>query len=759
MATSAVDDLTFKEDMELEELLNIVITATRTPQSLEEAPSVVGVITARDIRRHGYRTVGEALRSVQGIAIINDHVHWNVGVRGLYSAPGSANDILGVMINGQSASFRPTSENSLGHELVPIKAVKRIEIVRGPGAALYGAKGFLAVINVITFGDDAFSQEPPTVSVTVDGYYTASEHNQAMNGGISFSSMSRHDAFQYAIFGTYYYADRSGLAAPGRTDIVQWMMHKQYPDAFADRDGYPSPGWDAGSRQRLLNDSPSKGDLERVGSLYGTASYSLGDTIRVSADSNFQYFDRYGEFQEYSYLTHRTRLAHINGFARLRFTHGQDGDSGFRFKASATAASGRPTGKDQIVDPSSGGFGKRRRFGYTAFDTILEASYAAGHDNIFTLGLDDSCDMEDLLTLEVYNLATGETFPQPDPGEKVFHNVGVYLQWIWSPVDYLRFTFGSRLDHNSQIACDSRQWDCLGSVPNKEVPATARNEAFEISHQGLIQVSNRGGLVYSLPVGDTYAKLLYGSSFKPPSPFQLHHEPLTTNASRGSQYLLPQTADTYEIQVGGEPIDDFRFSLGAFYTSVNDFVMYLKEGSAFQSRNADVTLSGFEGSVDYEFGSNLSFYWNMNLMLSQTMSPKQTREESDLAWVVSEYNTKMPVGMYPALIVSGGMNVALPDQHINVNVNWQYVGERGASPMNNQLYSVTDLQDTYSLDSYFVANATISSMGLDFLGSGTETVISASLRNVPGSYVEAGHGGIDIPGLGPSLHLQVEQRL
>ncbi|MEL6544729.1 MAG: TonB-dependent receptor plug domain-containing protein, partial [Myxococcota bacterium] len=141
-----------------EERKSLVVTATRTLQSASAAPAAITVIHGDTLRTQGFRTVAEALRFVSGIYVVDDQSFHQVGIRGVFSGLEVANDTIKVMINGQPIAFRPNSSSYLGRSFVPLTAVERIEIVRGPASALYGANAFLGVINVIT-KDSPFSDE------------------------------------------------------------------------------------------------------------------------------------------------------------------------------------------------------------------------------------------------------------------------------------------------------------------------------------------------------------------------------------------------------------------------------------------------------------------------------------------------------------------------------------------------------------------------------------------------------------------------
>lgn len=135
----------------LEDLLEMTVsTAARRPQSPTEAPAMVSVITAEEIRKFGWRTLGEALSSVSGVHTSYDRSYTYMGVRG-FGRPGDFTSRVLLMIDGHPLNDGIYDQASVGTEFpLDLSLVDRIEYVPGAGSVMYGGNAILAVVNLVT---------------------------------------------------------------------------------------------------------------------------------------------------------------------------------------------------------------------------------------------------------------------------------------------------------------------------------------------------------------------------------------------------------------------------------------------------------------------------------------------------------------------------------------------------------------------------------------------------------------------------------
>ncbi len=125
-----------------------VVSVSKIPQKLSDAPAAVFVVTREDIRRSGARSIPEALRLVPGVEAARiDANKWAVTIRGFNMI--FANKLL-VLIDGRSIYTPLYSGVYWEVQDLLLDDVDRIEVIRGPGAAIWGANAVNGVVNIIT---------------------------------------------------------------------------------------------------------------------------------------------------------------------------------------------------------------------------------------------------------------------------------------------------------------------------------------------------------------------------------------------------------------------------------------------------------------------------------------------------------------------------------------------------------------------------------------------------------------------------------
>ena len=133
----------------IEDLMNIQVTsASKKAETLSAAPAAIFVITGEDIRRGGFSSVPDALRTVPGLYVVQQSSHvWLVTARGFSN---EFNDKMLVLIDGRLV-YSPTFGGVFWDvQDPPLEDIDRIEVIRGPGGTLWGANAINGVVNIIT---------------------------------------------------------------------------------------------------------------------------------------------------------------------------------------------------------------------------------------------------------------------------------------------------------------------------------------------------------------------------------------------------------------------------------------------------------------------------------------------------------------------------------------------------------------------------------------------------------------------------------
>jgi iron complex outermembrane recepter protein len=135
--------------LKIEDLMNVDVTsASKKEQKLSRVPAAIFVITQEDIRRSGAITLPDVLRMVPGLEVaqINSST-WAISARGFNGQ--YANKLL-LLVDGRTVYTPVFSGVYWDAQDVALESIERIEVIRGPGATVWGANAVNGVINIIT---------------------------------------------------------------------------------------------------------------------------------------------------------------------------------------------------------------------------------------------------------------------------------------------------------------------------------------------------------------------------------------------------------------------------------------------------------------------------------------------------------------------------------------------------------------------------------------------------------------------------------
>lgn len=144
------DEASVVNNLSIEDLLNVEITSvSKKAQSLNDAAAAIFVISNEDIRRSGATSIPDALRLAPGLDVARINAStWAITSRGFNGLAGA--NKLQVLIDGRSVYNRSFAGVDWENQDVVLEDIDRIEVIRGPGATMWGANAVNGVINIMT---------------------------------------------------------------------------------------------------------------------------------------------------------------------------------------------------------------------------------------------------------------------------------------------------------------------------------------------------------------------------------------------------------------------------------------------------------------------------------------------------------------------------------------------------------------------------------------------------------------------------------
>src|SRR5438093_3529420 len=201
-------------DMSLEDLTKIEVTSvSKHKEKLADAPAAIFVITQEDIRRSGVTTIADALRLAPGLEVARVASHdWAITSRGFNEL--YANKLL-VLIDGRSVYTPLFSGVYWDVQDTLLEDIDRIEVIRGPGATLWGANAVNGVINITT------KSAKETIGGLLSGGYGTEEQGF---GSARYGGKLGEDAY-YRGYVKYFNRDSSALPSGAQANDA-WEMYR-----------------------------------------------------------------------------------------------------------------------------------------------------------------------------------------------------------------------------------------------------------------------------------------------------------------------------------------------------------------------------------------------------------------------------------------------------------------------------------------------------------------------------------------------------
>ncbi len=530
--------------LSLDELSNMEVeTVTKTLEKTSLAPATLSLITAEDIARFGYTSVAEALNHVAGFVETDDLLQHNFGVRGINAGLRAGSRIIKFMLNGQPIQFRSTGQSFIGTELIAMDLIERIEVIRGPVSALYGANAFVGVVNIITREGAYFDEQ---------GYQFRAAVGQAESAGnayeVSATGGGDREHISYSWGLSTGYQDRAGLTLPQRSPLYALFEEGR------------------GGRQLSTT-----ADNSQPKSLYARAHWHPDASTRLSLTGHYQHLEADHAFADLSPLreTGVSREALNLGFVRLDWE--QNWSDALETRSFVAYAQGEPAQDDRLEVGASTHYLKRD-MRYQSIDVGTELIWNPSEQDTVLFGLDYTTDAQDLESFIRVDKSSGQETRLNAPRSKDFSNWGLYLQW----------------QHRFQKELLGSQWRSLMGYRYDDNSNMGGQSSFRL------------GLVAELP-GEAVLKFLLGSAYQSPSAELLFREAVQGGDIVGNPELAAQQAQTAEISLFVPINQALHVTSTVFLTDVADLVIYDSTISNFFARNsADSTTYGAELELRYQ---------------------------------------------------------------------------------------------------------------------------------------------------------------
>ena len=602
---------------------DVVFSAAKKRQLISEAPSTIHVITDKDIAAHGWRSLAEILRHVPGVQTITTKSQFqSVMIRGLVGTEDNNSRILWLQ---DGVPMNDVRDSGIWlDETYPIELIKRIEVVLGPGSALYGSGAFQGVVNIFTkdpadigqYGEYRVAvQNDLTFKVSGIASYTAS------NGLGILGHVSGNTTQGPGLIGDYVYSnyamDQAGASVSNSQNPTQFRYRSidsnsekhWYDIHFKLR--YESLRWNVGFTDiyaggdgseivpNISYEQPEAASKAVDGS--GNRTGVVDSSVGVPAKSTF---NRREFFNDLLFEKNFGESLSLLAILSYRFIQYRQENYGFF----ATRGNGMDI---PLLSNVSQGGGTIKTSYPNDIDTYQHKLYALAQVQWRII---DSNELVAGLVLEYQHIEADDL----TKGNSQRIEDGVITS---SSIDATSLGY---LTPSIFVQDEQRFWD-----DNLILTVGGRFDAYRLTTDGTSpDYAPSWRFAFLAKWTDWFTmRVSYGYSFKEPSLYQLYAD---TIDYVGNQNLNPEKLHNVELSMLFVPAFYMKIRLDAFATFIDNLIVlsYSKEnGNPYngttgrytpkQENGEGANLFGFELSLDTSIGTNWDVYFHYNFLYSQ----------------------------------------------------------------------------------------------------------------------------------------------
>lgn len=538
-------------EMPFDDLINVeMVSATKHSIKLKEAPAIAWVITADEIRKMGARNILDVLKRIPSLGIfIPEHsLKYGVEVRGIRT---KLSEKILFLLDGRRLNNNIYGSAMMVYSKMSVENLKRIEVITGPGSALYGANAFLAVINFIS--KDA--EDIDGIETVVGLGDNDTKHYNILFGFIKNKIEVSGALDVLDTDGPAYFIESDAQTLSDREDGTMVSQAPGYTDEWVNQIGC--------SLNIKIKDVTLRSTcLHKKTGPYIGAGRALNDESELKWQqftNDLSYTKALTEKLGIKFKLYYDYLVADNYWEI--FPEGWKG-------AYPDGLIGNPSTIHHILGGESA------------------LTYQLG-THLFTVGYNyeqiEQVDTESRTNFNPNTYAPLGSFQNISAWGNWNRNVNryinaVYLQDVWEISKQATLTIGNRYD----------SYSAMGDTYN-----------------------TRAGFVWE-PVDGLFIKVLYGSAFRAPTFTELYTQNNPSEA--GNQNLDPEKVKTYELGVGYHFFTNYNVRVNYFNTYIEDIITVGPKPSAAEPapyiNSGEAVTDGIESEFTYHLFENILGYIN-----------------------------------------------------------------------------------------------------------------------------------------------------